>query len=173
MPTLSPSPQISVHVVRVIAVLFVQLNPASIIHVFVQPSNETVLPSSHCSPDVMKLSPQTSTQVEAVVESPPVQFHPFTFPVQSLFHLSISSVSPSSQNSFPTLSPSPQISVHVVNVIAVLFVQLNPASIVQVAEHPSPGSMLLSSHPSSVVIKLSPHTDCHDVGLALSPPVQV
>ena len=222
-PTLSPSPHISVHVLKVIAVLFSQSNPVSIVQVAEHPSPSSVLLSSHCSPDVIKLSPQTSTQVEGVEESPPVHSHPSTLAVQSLLHLSVFSVSPSSHVSFPTflLSPqtsvhvdgfessppvqfhpttlpvhvllhlslsdwspssqnslptnllSPHISVQVVNVISVLFTQSKPVSFTQVDEHPSPETVLLSSHFSSGVIKLSPHTDCHDVGFVLSPPVQL
>ena len=85
----------------------------------------------------------------------------------------MSNVSPSSQNSFPTFLPSPQISVQVLSVIAILFVQLYPASMEQVELHPSPSLLLLSSHCSVDTIKLSPHTGEQIVADIASPPVQL
>ena len=82
-------------------------------------------------------------------------------------------MSPSSQNSLPTNRLSPHISTQVVSVNAVLFVQLKPISIVQVAEQPSPGVVLLSSHCSLDVIKLSPQTSTQVDGFESSPPVQL
>ena len=73
VPTLSPSPQIDVHVVNVKAVLLVQSKPASNCHVLEHPSLLAVLPFSHCSLGVMYPSPHCSVQVEAVEDVPPEQ----------------------------------------------------------------------------------------------------
>ena len=53
---------------------------------------------------------------------------------------------PSSQVSFPSLSPLPQIGLHVLGVTVRL--QVQPSSIVQVEEHPSPVMIPPSSHSS-------------------------
>jgi hypothetical protein len=73
--------------------------------------------SSHVSGLITFPSPQTVTQFDGVLMSPPVQLHPSTFPVQSPRHLSALLVSPSSQVSPTFTFPFPHIRLHTLGVV--------------------------------------------------------
>ena len=60
--------------------------------------------------------------------------------------------------------PSPQISVQVSLRVRLPPSQVKPGSIKQVMEHPSPSSVLLSSHSSGLMRMPSPHTIDHVLG---------
>ena len=70
---------------------------------------------------------------------------------------------PSSHSSAPTRSPSPHTLAHTSALLTEPPAHANPGSIVQLALHPSPATVLLSSQPSPPhEIRLpSPHTAAH------------
>ena len=74
-------------------------------------------------------------QIDGEDISPPVQFHPRTFPEQAELHLLRFEVSPSSQNSVETTFESPQIGL-----------QIEGAPTAPVHCHPSTGPKQLDAH---------------------------
>lgn len=89
---------------------------------------------------------------------PPLQFHPETYPKQSAKHPLPSTILLSSQTSGLSSLLFPQtaggIGKHAYPTVG----QVNPASILQVEEHPSDGVKLPSSHSSSASRDPSPHS---------------
>lgn len=109
VPTLSPSPQIGIHVEGLTES---QIHPFSTTHEELHPSKSTKFPSSQGSVPKTRPSPHSGTQFHGVVDDPPVQIHPVTGIEQSPSHLSAEEISPSSQNSPIIFLPSPQIGEH-------------------------------------------------------------
>lgn len=140
------------------AILFAHSQPVSTVQLLLQPSKLSVFPSSHSSVGVMKLSPQTGTQVEGDEGDPPVHEYPLMGPVQSGLQPTPSVVSPSSHASPCTFLLSPHIGTHVVSVIAVLLDHVQPGSIVHEFVQPSQFTVFPSSQDSVGVITLSPQT---------------
>ena len=143
-----PSPQVSVQTLAVDESPGVQFQSDSILQVASQPSPATVFPSSHIPADgkIINPSPQISFQVLAVDESPRVHSHPVST-AQLASHPSFELVPPSSQ--YPAVGlitpPSPQISVQTEAVEESPKVHDQPVSTVQLASHPSPAVVPLSS----------------------------
>mgnify|MGYP007132078803 CR=1 FL=1 len=106
--TLYPSPQNDVQIEG----YPVQDQPDSTSQNLSQPSSGVIDPSSHPSEPVTTPSPQISVQVDAVVDVPPIHYHPGTGPVHKELHLSKLERSPSSQTSPVIQSPSPHIGEH-------------------------------------------------------------
>lgn len=125
--------------------------------------------SSHYSEIVIIASPQTSTQVEAVKGSPPVQAHPGAFPEQSSKHFELGSLSPSSQTSEATRFPSPQKEVQTEGDP----VQDQPDSTMQKLSQPSRGVIEESSHCSDPVFTPSPQISVQVEAVVELPPIQV
>lgn len=89
---------------------------------------------------------------------------------QVLSHPSPLDVFPSSHSSFPITSPSPQISVQVVEGFPAPFVHKNPSSVPQIAFHPSLSIRFPSSHPSVPTSTPSPQTGVQ-VDAGVPPPI--
>jgi len=99
--------------------------PGEIVQSCSHPSSSLKFPSSQISNSLMTTpSPQEVEQSEDVVSDPLKQYHPLTFPVQLALHFDVPSTSPSSQYSFLTLKPSPQISLQIEGRVAFPPVQL-------------------------------------------------
>ena len=73
---LTPSPQISTHVSKVVLLPPVQFQPVSRVQVSDHPSPITVLLSSQISSPTLRPSPQTSSQSSLVDESPFIHKYP-------------------------------------------------------------------------------------------------
>src|SRR5580693_8079799 len=122
------------------AVVLVQVYPVPVssVQVELQPSPETVLPSSHCSCGNLRPSPQTAVQVPPLQDGSTVHVGE---------HPSNGIRLPSSHCSEPSLIPSPQTVAWQTDmgddpVVA----QAKPGSILQVELQPSPETVLPSSH---------------------------
>ena len=130
-----------------------QMKPASILQAVLQPSPETLLPSSHVSEPTRRPSPQISAHVLLEVSVPPVHAYPGSI-AQALLHPSPDSVLPSSQPSKRlTRKPSPQLTEQMSSPPAPLpncaeLEQRQPSSTAHSASQPSPPIVLLSSHVS-------------------------
>ena len=125
-----------------------QAAPDSIMQSLLQPSPETLFPSSHCSCfDARMPSPQTVPQMSGDEEVPPEHTQPCSN-FHKLEHPSPPILFPSSQF-IPLLSktiPSPQISCHVSFEIGDPPWHSYPDSIVHVSDHPSLLLIFPSSH---------------------------
>lgn len=108
-------------------------------------------------------SPHISVHVLAVVELPPVHCQPVTGPVQSPLHFVKLDKSPSSHASVTIFNPSPQIAVHTEGTATE---QVQPVSMLQVFEHPSPDTKLLSSQFSPTTLIASPQIGVQILGEA-------
>src|SRR5437764_247109 len=111
-PSLSPSPQVVAWQTDLGGVpVFTQAKPGSSVHVALQPSLETVLPSSHCSLPASTPSPHMGTAT--AVQGPPLpptlgQVKPASTIVQSAVHPSPPIVLPSSHASPGSMWALPQ-----------------------------------------------------------------
>jgi hypothetical protein len=133
--------------------------------VLLHPSPEIVLPSSHVSGAVIIEFPQIVVQTVAF---DPTQEYPAAGPVFVGLH---PGAAPASHVSKPTDKPSFAIGVQVEGIIK--FEQAHPVSTVQVAEHPSPAAIPLSSQVSGAIMIPSPQTMVHTEAEAELPGVQV
>lgn len=122
-------------------------------HEFEHPSLLFELRSSHASDPHQRPSPHIDVHVEADDEDPPEQVNPRAKLLQRALQPTKLLESPSSQTSFPTFLPSPQIGEQVDGLNKS---QVNPTSIVQVEEQPSPSTSDPSSHYSEEVFDPSP-----------------
>ena len=143
--------------------------PDSTVQVLLHPSPFSTLLSSQDSTENLIPSPQIGVQVSNVVVVPPEQVHPVTGPVQSDLQPDVLSMSPSSQTSLPYKYPSPQIGLQV-DVDPSTPVHENPVSVVQVLLHPSPLTILLSSHDSLDSLIPSPHIILQASAVVVVPP---
>ena len=104
------------------------------------------------------------THVSADVELPPAQVKPSSMVVQSELQPSPVSLLPSSHTSEPTRKPSAQIATQVSLLPIEPPEHLKPGSMAQLALHPSPLIVLLSSQASAVSQSTrtpSPHLGAH------------
>lgn len=92
-----------------------------------------------------------------------MHYQPTTGPVQSPQHFVTSDKSPSSQASVTIFNPSPQIAVQTEGVATE---HVHPVSMLQVFEHPSPDTRLLSSQFSPTTLIESPHIGVQILGEA-------
>src|SRR4051812_3849080 len=147
------------------------MNPPSSVQSFAQPSPESLLPSSHCSPVSTAPLPQViahawflpelSRQLGSFVQ---VFEQPLASPKNRPFGPlqpvgTFAGSVPQSQPSLPSFTPLPQtVPMHLPGAGApdVVFGQVAPGSTWQTAEQPSPSVLLPSSHCSPPTIMLSP-----------------
>src|ERR1700722_7222982 len=112
--------------------------PVSSVQVELQPSPETVLPSSHCSCGNLRPSPQTAVQVPPLQDGSTVHVGE---------HPSNGIRLPSSHCSEPSLTPSPQrVGWQTEMGAGGVEAQAKPGSILHVALQPSPETLFPSSH---------------------------
>lgn len=130
--------------------MYEQVYPVSIVHVLLHPSPGYILPSSQASLAATTLSPQVEVQTEG---SSPVQVKSSSR-VHAEEHPFIGSKFRVSQASSDAFLPSPQVDLHVEGYP----VQVKPNSISHMLLHPSPETVLPSSHYSEEEIIPSPHT---------------
>ena len=138
------------------------VKPDSIVHVSLQPSKATLLPSSQASTAARTPSPQTVVHVSLLLISPPSQVHPVST-IQVSLHPSSAIVLPSSQASTPTRRPSPQMGEHAEVPpsplpCGLLEEHTYPSSILHRASQPSSPAVLPSSQASALLIRASPQT---------------
>jgi hypothetical protein len=118
-----------------------------------------------CGPLQMAQLAWHGVQLSAEVGLPPAHVRPSSTWVQSPAQPSPLTVLLSSQASEPTRRPSPQMEPQVEREPKLPPEQVNPGSTWQVALHPSPASVLLSSHCSARWLQRmrmpSPHTGVH------------
>ncbi len=128
-----------------------------------------VLPSSHVSLPATLVSPQLVLQTWLEVAVPPEQVYPHSN-LHEAEQPSPAAVFPSSQKfavlaSFPTVLPSPHLSVHT-DSEQVSLVHPHPDSTRQLALHPSPLMVLPSSHLSLPASLESPQLVLQTLGCA-------
>ena len=146
-------------------------NPVSTMHAALHPSSSSVFPSSHSSLPRRIPSPQNAVQSSALQSHPHSTVHWCEQP-SYLFRLP-SSQDPAAVASLPTSSPSPQFGMDVP------FwhqppVYVHPSSTSHVLEHPSPSTLLPSSHSSTKYDRTpSPHVGRHVSSEPPSSPVQL
>jgi hypothetical protein len=134
------------------------VKPGSRVHVALQPSDDIVFPSSHCSPASTVPLPQTGGVVvwtqgwPAVVQDQPCST------AHEAEHPSPEVVFPSSHASLPSIFPSPHTCTIVETHGCPAVGHMYPGSIWQRPSQPSPGFELPSSHCSPASTTLSPHT---------------
>ena len=136
------------------------VKPASMAHVWLQPSNVSWLPSSHSSVPTRLPSPQTDWHVSFEVRLPPEHAKPVSM-VQLALHPSPLRVLLSSHSSVAIQTirlPSPHNGRHVSRppmpeppATSVVEEHVKPTSILQSALHPSPPCVLPSSQSSAVL----------------------
>ena len=142
-----------------VGLVHVEIGLLSTVHVELQPSPSTVLPSSHPStPAATSPSPQVDVHVSAVVAFPPSHRHPHSS-LQSAEQPSPESRFPSSHQSscaiIGIVMPSPHLSKHV-DMPHVGLVHSYVDSTVHAEPQPSPFTRLPSSHPSQPATSPSP-----------------
>ena len=153
------SPHISVQVSADAEDPPLQIHPVSFTQLLLQPSPETVLPSSQKVGFMLYLfpSPQISKQTSGALVVPPDQLHPDSIP-QLLLHPSPETVLPSSQyvDSELNLLLSPQISVQVSAEVDDPPLQFHPDSFTQLLLQPSPETVFPSSQKVGLELYLFP-----------------
>ena len=146
-----------VHVSEVVLDPPVQLYPASTIQLLEHPFPSIKSLSSHCSPGILRPSPQIGEQTELVINKSFIQFHPVsTF--QEASHPSPGVIFPSSQVSTPTIYPSFHCSIQVSAVVLSPPDQCHPfISPVQEELQPFRFEVFPSSQNSVGIFLPSPH----------------
>lgn len=140
-----PSPQIIIQISGEFDDPPTQLYPSSVVHDELQPSPETVLPSSHCAENLIP-SPHVSLHaVAGLLATLVVHIKPVSF-FHVLLHPSWLRLLPSSHCSeTESRMPSPQIGEHMSARVAFPPTHAYPVSVLQLFVQPSPDTVLPSS----------------------------